>query len=176
MSDAVSLAVPDDLEPEIRSDHAGETGAVWIYRGILAVAREPEIRIFARRHLETEARHLEQMNALLPARRRSLLLGPWRLAGFLTGALPALFGARAVYGTVAAVETFVVAHYQAQIDVLTGRPEHARLRDVLIACQEDEAEHRDEAAAVGAAGPLLALWCRLVGWGSDRAVRVARRI
>jgi len=30
-------AVPDDMLAELRSDHAGETGAVWIYRGIALV-------------------------------------------------------------------------------------------------------------------------------------------
>ena len=103
----MALAVPTDLIADLRSDHAGETGAVWIYHGVLAVSRDAGVREFARRHRETEQRHLDHMEDLLPARQRSRLLVPWRAAGFMTGALPALFGARAVYGTIAAVETFV---------------------------------------------------------------------
>ena len=41
------------LERELRSDHAGETGAVFIYRGIAAVARwrnSAELLGFAERH------------------------------------------------------------------------------------------------------------------------------
>ncbi|MBT5725979.1 MAG: hypothetical protein HOI74_18290, partial [Gammaproteobacteria bacterium] len=53
------------LEQELRSDQAGETGAVWIYKGILATQPKPALRAFCRRHLETELRHLEQMNNLL---------------------------------------------------------------------------------------------------------------
>ncbi len=33
---------------DIRSDHAGETGAVAIYLGILSVSRDPHLRHFAR--------------------------------------------------------------------------------------------------------------------------------
>ena len=46
----VSKALAGDL----RSDQAGETGAVWIYRGLLAVSRDAGVREFAQRHLVTE--------------------------------------------------------------------------------------------------------------------------
>jgi hypothetical protein len=95
---------------ELRSDHAGETGAVYIYKGIVAVAtwrKDEELLSFAKRHCITEADHLRQIEEWLPIQQRSWLLGPWRLAGWLTGALPAVFGRRSVYGTIAAVETFV---------------------------------------------------------------------
>jgi len=168
----------DERERDLRSDHAGETGAVWIYRGVLAVARDPALRAFAERHLDTERRHLAQIETWLPPGRRSRLLFGWRAAGWATGALPALFGPAAVYATIAAVETFVVAHYQAQIDRLAHPPGPAGLRELLIACQADEQSHRDEAAAQRAspAGLLLRLWCRVVGAGSAAAVALARRV
>ena len=34
------------------SDHAGEAGAVMIYRGILKLTKDPEIAEFAKNHLE----------------------------------------------------------------------------------------------------------------------------
>jgi hypothetical protein len=92
---------------ELRSDHAGETGAVFIYRGVLAVAKrrgDEELIVFATRHATTEAEHLRLIEGWLPPRQRSRLLGPWKLAGWLTGALPALAGRRALYATIAAVE------------------------------------------------------------------------
>jgi demethoxyubiquinone hydroxylase (CLK1/Coq7/Cat5 family) len=106
------------LAGDLRSDHAGETGAVQIYRGILAVSRDPAVRAFAEHHLATESRHLEVIEALRPAVPRSRLLPLWRPAGWLTGALPALAGPRAVYATIAAVETFVDRHYGEQIDAI----------------------------------------------------------
>jgi 3-demethoxyubiquinol 3-hydroxylase len=177
------LHVPAGLVGELRSDHAGETGAVWIYRGILAVARHAAVRDFARRHLATEEEHLRLVTPLLPWPQRSRLLVPWRIAGFLTGALPALAGPRAVFGTIAAVETFVDTHYQQQLDRIDALPAAERtaaapLRALLARCQADECRHRDEALALRAAppGPLLRAWCALVGAGSAAAVVVARRI
>ncbi len=130
------------------------------------------------RHGETEAEHLRRVEEWLPASRRSWLLGPWRLAGWTTGALPALFGSRAVYGTIAAVETFVDTHYQQQIDHLEREGGQDRLLALLRQCQADELHHRDEAAAM-AGQPLpwvLRAWCVVVGTGSAAAVVVARRV
>ena len=111
----VSQNLTIHLQRELRSDHAGETGAFYIYKGIVAVTQwrdDVEMLTFAKAHGATEADHLSQVEHWLPTTQRSLLLGPWRLAGWLTGALPALFGRRAVFGTIAAVETFVDHHYQ----------------------------------------------------------------
>lgn len=169
---------PPELVAELRSDHAGETGSVWICRGILAASRDAGVRAMARGHLATERSHREKIAWLLPWRRRSRLLPLWRVAGFLTGALPALCGARAVYATIAAVELFVELHYQHQIDALAGRPEHSALREVLLECQADECDQREEAVAAlhgGGPGRLLGAWCRAVGGGSALAVALSRR-
>ena len=169
---------PKWLERELRSDHAGESGAVAVYRGILAVSRDPDVCAFARRHRATEVRHLAALERLLPKRRRSRLLPLWRAAGFVTGALPALFGPRAVYATVDAVESFVDGHYARQIDALDGAREWAELRRVLRACRQDELEHRDEARAslAGDAGAARRLWRHTVGLGSAIGVALARRL
>ena len=170
--------LPPGLVADLRSDHAGETGAVWIYRGMLCVSRDETVRAFARQHLHTELQHLQKMSALLPLLRRSWLLVPWRIAGFVTGAVPAVCGRRAVFATIAAVESFVVQHYAHQIDALAGQAGHAALRQTLIDCQRDEAAHRDEAQAHLAhpPGALLAGWCAAVGRGSALAVSLARAV
>lgn len=170
--------LPPTLVADIRTDHAGETGAVWIYKGILAVTRNPEIRAFASEHLQTEQRHLKAMNELLPVFRRSWLLVPWRIAGFITGALPALFGKEAVYRTIAAVETFVNLHYQEQIDKLNALGTHPVLKAQLIEFQLDECAHRDEAAAktTKPGGFIARLWVGAIGSGSKVAVTLARFI
>lgn len=59
-----AIEIPDDMLPCLRSDHAGETGAVHIYKGIRAVTRLDYIREFAREHQATEERHLEIMNMI----------------------------------------------------------------------------------------------------------------
>ena len=171
-------AVPDDMLAELRSDHAGETGAVWIYRGIALVTRDAELKAFAVRHGATEQDHLQRVCEVLPWARRSWLLPAWRVAGFLTGALPALAGPRAVHATIASVETFVDHHYQQQIDRIEGRPGVEQLRALLVECQADEVAHRDEALALQTQPPgvVLRAWCALVGSGSAMAVKLARLI
>lgn len=168
------------LTRELRSDHAGETGAVFIYRGIATVAAwrgDAELIRFATAHGQTEAEHLQLIEAWLPAQQRSRLLGPWRLAGWLTGALPALLGRRAVYATIAAVETFVDQHYQQQIEHLQTHGGPEGLLPLMLRCQADECHHRDEAAALAGQVPWwLRVWCAVVGSGSAAAVVLARRV
>jgi demethoxyubiquinone hydroxylase (CLK1/Coq7/Cat5 family) len=175
------------LVADLRTDHAGESGAVMIYRGILAITRDAGVRRFAQQHLATEARHLAHIEPLLAPQQRSRLLPLWRVAGWLTGALPAGAGSRAVYATIEAVETFVDPHYAEQIESIDrhdpGRI-HLRLqtlRALLQACRSDEIAHRDEAAALFAMGgspPSLALraWVWSVGAGSRVAVKICRRV
>ncbi len=165
------------LVSDLRSDHAGETGAVAIYLGILAVSRDPTIRHFAREHLATEREHLARMEALLPPGQRSVLLPLWRMAGWLTGFLPALIGPHAVYATIDAVETFVDQHYEDQVRKLPAHGPSAALKALLLACQADEVNHRDQARAARAgAGRLIRAWQWLVGSGSALAVKAARRV
>lgn len=185
-SAAAAPVWPAALTADLRSDHAGEVGAIQIYRGALAVSRSPLLRSFAQHHLATETAHLDCIERHLPPSSRSRLLPAWRLAGWLTGALPALFGPRVFYATVAAVESFVDRHYGEQIQrldqTLSGAPPSeatrrlAILRADLQACRDDELRHRDEARAAGpASNPLVRAWAAAVGAGSAAAVSLARR-
>ncbi len=174
---ANALSVPDNLLPALRSDHAGETGAVCIYRGILTISRDPEVRDFAIHHLATEQRHLNLMEEVLPPEYRSRLLPAWRLAGWLTGALPALFGRAAVFRTIDAVESFVDRHYQAQVDQLRGRPSDSALCRLLESCQADEIAHRDDARGrLGTPSRVGRLWASIVDLGSRAGVYLATRL
>lgn len=192
---ALASALPHELLRELRTDHAGETGAVMIYRGVLAVTRDPALRAFAEHHLDTERRHLAQIEQVMPRRERSRLLPLWRVSGWVTGALPACAGPRAVYATIQAVETFVDLHYAQQvrqIDTLVSAlpgiepserstsmtRELQNLRAVLEQCRLDEVSHRDDAAQRwdGRASAWLHLWQGLVGRGSAWAVALCRRL
>ena len=170
--------LPTDMLADLRANHAGETGAVAVYTGMLWATRNTQVQELARRHIYTEQQHLELMNALLPPLKRSMLLPLWKAAGFLTGALPTLFGANAVFATVAAVETFVDRHYQAQINKLKSRPDDAQLLQLLVDCQQDEREHLEEANLRQLAPPglMLRLWCKAIGTGSIVGVWLAKRV
>ena len=118
------------------------------------------------------------MEETVPSSARTQLLPLWWLMGWLTGALPAVFGRHAVFATIEAVETFVDHHYRQQIDRLAEQERYESLRELLLQCQEDEVSHRDEAACLAgpSRGKLMRLWSAIVGAGSAAAVIAARRI
>lgn len=169
------------FEQELRCSHAGETGAVWIYRGILATRPTGDLLEFSKAHLASESDHLEFFDQLQGCYRPSLLLPLWRLAGFLTGFLPALFGKDTVYATIEAVETFVDRHYQEQLNALSPQATRGSENAILAGfeqCRLDEVHHRDDAGERVSSRPgfLLQCWTRLVRSGSDVAVQLARLI
>ncbi|ADP98501.1 demethoxyubiquinone hydroxylase family protein [Marinobacter adhaerens] len=175
------VGVSRQFEQELRCSHAGETGAVWIYRGILATRPQKELLDFATEHLASESEHLRFFNQLQCCYRPSLLLPLWRLAGFLTGLIPALMGKQAVFATIEAVETFVDLHYQEQIKTLSPHAWRESERAILAGfetCRLDEVHHRDEAGQYRSAEAslVLRLWTGLVGAGSKAAVQFARLI
>jgi len=183
MSNLTALVTEENdsyLVRELRSDHAGETGAVYIYKGISAIAKitnDLELLNLAKSHGATELEHLELIESVLARNLQSRLLVLWRIAGWLIGAIPAFFGRGAVYATIAAVETFVEQHYQAQIDYLRINGSSDGLLELLVRCQADEIAHQKEAKSkISEVLPTtLRAWCAIVQWGSSTAVVVARR-
>ena len=167
------------FEQELRCSHAGETGAVWIYRGILATRPKGDLLTFAREHLAGEREHLRFFEQLQGCYRPSFMLPLWRIAGFLTGFFPAIFGRQPVFATIEAVETFVDQHYQEQIRMLEPDAHRDSERAILAGfekCRLDEIHHRDDAKQRRSAecGTILRLWVALVSVGSKSAVRIAR--
>lgn len=177
-----TLPVNARLIGDLRSDHAGEVGAVEIYRGMLAVARSGELRAFANEHMATELRHREFFDDWLPRRHQSRLLWLWRAAGWVLGAMSALLGRRAAYRTVAAVETFVEGHYLEQVQAIGAEPALQPLRERLEQFCHEEAEHKRDAASRlprhdrPAAGGRRSAWGAVVAGGSAVGVAIARRI
>jgi ubiquinone biosynthesis monooxygenase Coq7 len=172
------LPLSDALKRDLRSNHAGEVGAVQIYRGILAVSRDDAVRRFAVRHLVAERRHRRFFDSWLPGEWQSRLLKMWRAAGWSLGAVSALFGSRAVFRTIEAVESFVEIHYRDQIDAMAAVPALEPLSKRLEEFCAEEVEHRLDASRRSPAGhpARTSAWSRLVGWGSAAGVALARKI
>jgi len=172
-----SHELPPWLVADLRADHAGEAGAVMMYRGILSVSKDPHVRAFAERHLRTECGHLASIAEIMPARSQTQLLPIWRMMGWLTGALSALLGPRAIFANVQAVETFVDHHYQEQIIRLSAEGPFADVRQLLADCRQDEIDHRDEAAGLtmGNVGHMAKCWQVLIAMKFKVAVWLARK-
>ena len=165
----------------LRVDHAGELGAVHIYRGQRAVfskARDKGRITGKLAEMEAhEAQHLAAFDKLLTDNRvRPTLMVPlWRLAGFALGAGTALLGEKAAHACTAAVETVIEEHYAAQIAELSEqRPE---LAADLTRFRNDELAHRDEAIAEGALdAPGYPLLAGLIRAGCKAAIKISERI
>ncbi len=178
----MAIDYPRWLECSLRSDHAGELGAVWIYRGILWASRDTQLRAFAEQHLFTESQHLIDIESILSPEYRSRLLPLWKLFGFIVGAIPCLVGKELVFHTIDAVESFVDEHYLKQINQLDSVEnvdfDFSSIRELLIKCRADEILHRDEARdfATTSQSQFTKLWCKAVAIGSRIAVAFAMRI
>ena len=73
------LNIPDFLIPHFRTNHAGETGAVFIYKGILLLSKDEDILDFSTEHLKTEQGHLNEIEKILPKNKDSKLLFLWKI-------------------------------------------------------------------------------------------------
>lgn len=165
----------------LRVDHAGELGAVHIYRGQRAVfdrARGGEQASATLAEMEAhEQAHLDAFDRLLTERRvRPTLLAPfWRAAGFALGAGTALMGAKAAHACTEAVETVIEEHYAGQIEELARR--EPELAAELSRFRDDELAHRDRAVDEGAREafgyPLLSAAIRA---GCRLAIKAAEKL
>ncbi|HEY5107269.1 MAG TPA: demethoxyubiquinone hydroxylase family protein [Caulobacteraceae bacterium] len=165
----------------LRVDHAGELGAVHIYRGqraVFAAGRGGERIGDQLAEMEGhEARHLARFEAMLTeANVRPTALAPlWRAAGFALGAATALIGEASAHACTEAVETVIEAHYAAQIEELGDRA--PVLAAELAAFRQEELAHRDLAVDEGARGaPAYRLMAGAIGLGCRAAIFLSEKL
>ncbi len=168
------------LEEILRVDHAGELGAVHIYRGQRAVFAQGVETPIERQLQEMEGHeriHLEAFEALLASRRvRPTLLTPlWRAAGLALGAGTALLGEKAAHACTEAVESVIEAHYAGQIAELES--EDPELAVALKGFRAEELAHRDLAVAEGAReAPGYAALSAVIKAGCRLAIKVSEKL
>ena len=171
------LVIPNFLIPHFRTNHAGETGAVFIYKGILLLSRDQDILDFSTEHLKTEQGHLSEIEKILPANKYSKLLFLWKILGFLTGFIPVILGKKFVYATIFAVESFVEQHYQEQIDMISNDRSLKNLQEFINKLMHDEIDHKEQALEkIGKLNFLHNIWGLIVRFGSVAAVRVSKKL
>lgn len=184
MSDAVSDTTLSDRRREemLRVDHAGEYGAVAIYRGQLAVfGRKPgtERIVSQLSHMAAqEQEHLDAFDALLAKNRvRPTALSPvWNAAGFALGAATALLGEKAAHACTEAVESVIEEHYGDQVDELEKAGE-AELATRFAKFRDEEIAHKDLASAEGAKdAPGYPVLSALIRAGCRIAIRISEKV
>ena len=169
------------LEEILRVDHAGELGAVHIYRGQRAVlSAAPGKERIAGQLAEMEgheAEHLARFDRLLTEHRvRPTALTPlWRAAGFALGAGTALLGEKAAHACTEAVETVIEGHYAGQIAELAER--EPELAAELTRFRDEELAHRDKAVEEGAReAPGYAVLSAVIRAGCRAAIKISEKL
>jgi ubiquinone biosynthesis monooxygenase Coq7 len=165
----------------LRVDHAGEYGAVHIYRAQRAVfegraGRETIAADMA--EMETqEAVHLARFEALLNAERvrPTLLIPLWRMAAVALGTGTALMGEKAAHACTEAVESVIEEHYADQIAELKERD--PVLAAELSVFRDEELAHHDHAVEHGSReAPGYGLLSAVIRAGCRAAIKVSERI
>ena len=177
------------MQSMIRVDHAGEYGAVQIYRGQRAVFERIEGRTHAARVIAEmeagEAEHLKTFDRLIAERgvRPTIMAPVWRIAGFGLGAITALMGERAAHACTEAVEDVIEDHYARQSQTLAsndGRKDgrnDPELKDVIDRFREDEIGHKQTAIDQGARqAPGYSVLSALIKIGCRAAIRISEKI
>ena len=175
---AANINVPDFMLNWMRSNHAGETGAVWIYTGAKCIFWNKDIQNMTKNHYQTEKHHLIVMSHILPKNYHSKLLILWRILGFSLGFLSALLGYRFFCVTIQSVETFVEEHYQEQIEFLYKNSTSFKLLRVLEKCCDEEEEHQIDAKLQkgnNKNNSFERFWSNLIGSGSSFAVNISKQ-
>lgn len=174
-------AVAARLAEILRVDHAGELGAVHIYRGQRAVLGQAPGRERVAGQLAEmeahEAEHLARFDRLLTERRvRPTAMAPlWRLAGFAVGAGTALLGEKAAHACTEAVETVIEEHYAGQIAELADRDPD--LAAELSKFRDEELAHRDLAVEEGARqAPGYSLLSAVIRTGCRAAIKISEKV
>ncbi len=172
----------DRREEMLRVDHAGEYGAVAIYRGQLAVFQRQHGREKITGQLqhmaEQEQEHLDAFDKLLAAGKvRPTAMSPiWNAAGFALGAATALLGEKAAHACTEAVETVIEEHYGDQIAELETAGD-TELAARLTKFRDEEVAHKDLAAAEGAAqAPGYPVLSALIRTGCRIAIRISEKV
>lgn len=165
----------------LRVDHAGEYGAVAIYRGQQAVFNaNPKTKDIAAQLAEMEAeeqKHLDAFDALLVERnvRPTVMTPIWNVAGYGLGVVTALMGEKAAHACTEAVETVIEQHYGEQVDEI--KHEEPELAATFAQFREDELHHRDIAIEGGAKqAPAYAILSRTIQAGCHLAIKITEKI
>lgn len=134
-----------EVERILRVDHAGEFGAISIYRSQLAVTRilYPDIVDTLEDMLAHERKHFRTFDDILNSRgiRHCYALYFWAFGGATLGFLTAIFGRNAIWVCTDSIESTVLHHLDWQLEFLA---EHDReVHDAVLSIKADEEAHRD---------------------------------
>lgn len=166
----------------IRVDHAGEYGAVAIYRGQRAVFDRLRSKARIASQLEEmqadEQHHLDAFDEMIQSgqSRPTALMPLWSVAGYGLGVATALLGEKAAHACTEAVESVIEKHYDDQVQELERFGE-TELAAKFATFRDEETAHKDLALGEGAKEavgyPLLS---NVIKLGCRLAIKVSEKV
>lgn len=163
----------------LKVDHAGEHGAVNIYRAQILVSHvtAPELTATLREFIAHEQRHRALFWSCMQSRavRRCRSYELCGVAGYLLGFITGLLGRQAVAATTFAVESVVLGHLEKQLLILKDRdPEaYATVLDIV----DEEREHHDHGKRLMEAGRFwLSLITPVVRFSTETVIWLGMRL
>lgn len=142
-ADAVKAAERRTIGRILKVNHAGEYGAIRIYRAQAWVARRlyPDVVGFLEETLSHEIRHCSLFQKAMQVRsaRPCRVMSLWGNGGLILGFVTALLGRQGIWICTAAVEAAVHRHLDDQLQFLRGRDDE--LQTLIHSIQHEELGH-----------------------------------
>ena len=163
----------------MKVNHAGEHGAICIYRGqlLLAPLTAPSLVAELKEFRSHEERHRSLFSAELARRSRHRCRSYWfcGLGGFVLGFVTGLLGRNAIAATTVAIESVVLRHLEDQLTLL-GDTDPAAVA-AICAIVSEEREHHDRSASHGsAAGFWSTLLTPIVSTATETVIWLGMRL
>jgi len=162
----------------LKVNHAGEFGAINIYKSQILVSK-----VFQRDYipllegfLKDEERHLRVFWAEIKRRNGIKCKSYWLcgLGGYFMGFFSALFGKPGIMACTWAVESVVTEHLHNQLTYLDGKDDREAF-DAVRSILEDEQHHRDTGLNEGGKNLLFAPFRVMVSIFTEGVIRFGMR-
>jgi len=131
----------------LKVNHAGEYGAIRIYRAQLWIGRRlyPDTVAFLQETYQHEVTHCARFLGAMPARhaRPCRVMALWGIGAYVLGFLTALMGRQGIWICTAAVEGTVHKHLEDQLHFLSDRD--LELHGLIVEIQKEEIMHLEHA-------------------------------
>lgn len=157
----------------LKVNHAGEYGAIRIYRAQIWIARQfyPDLLAFLEETLAHEIDHCAKFRQAMPDRdaKPCRIMALWGNGGLILGFVTALMGRQAIWICTAAVEAAVHRHLDDQLNFLRDRD--TALHHLIESIQGEELSHLEHARQrIASRGPLSTLLHRFISRTTDAVI------
>ena len=167
------------IDEVIRVNHAGEYGAVEIYKNQIKQTHNEDIKSIFENMYEGEKIHLEYFINQIRLRniRPTIMLPFWKLLGSFFGSMTAKYGTNFAMLLTENVETVIDQHYTEQLSLLSYLSDEDDLIYNIQKFRKEELEHKTIAIDNGSQStPMYNIISITVKYGCNIAIYISKKI